>query len=155
MYRFKKYLFTILLFILSITVFSKPLENSPNLVTGKLPNGITYYIYKNKKPEEKAELNLVVKAGSLYEEEQEQGLAHFLEHMAFNGTTKYEKNDMIKYLQSLGLNFGGDLNAYTSFDRTARGLLICEVRSLPSLLISNACPGCSSLIFSTGTFKAV
>ena len=124
MHRFKKYLFTILLFILSITVFSKPLENSPNLVTGKLPNGITYYIYKNKKPEEKAELNLVVKAGSLYEEEQEQGLAHFLEHMAFNGTTKYEKNDMIKYLQSLGLNFGGDLNAYTSFDRTVYKLQV-------------------------------
>lgn len=124
MHRFKKYLFTILLFIFSITVFSKPLENSPNLVTGKLPNGITYYIYKNKKPEEKAELNLVVKAGSLYEEEQEQGLAHFLEHMAFNGTTKYEKNDMIKYLQSLGLNFGGDLNAYTSFDRTVYKLQV-------------------------------
>ena len=96
MQKFKKYIFTVLLFIFSITVFSKPLENSSNLVTGKLPNGITYYIYKNKKPEEKAELNLVVKAGSLYETEQEQGLAHFLEHMAFNGTTKYEKNDMIE-----------------------------------------------------------
>lgn len=124
MQKFKKYIFTVLLFILSITIFSKPLENSPNLISGKLPNGITYYIYKNKKPEEKAELNLVVKAGSLYEEEQEQGLAHFLEHMAFNGTTKYEKNDMIKYLQSLGLSFGGDLNAYTSFDRTVYKLQI-------------------------------
>lgn len=124
MQKFKKYIFTVLLFIFSITVFSKPLENSSNLVTGKLPNGITYYIYKNKKPEEKAELNLVVKAGSLYETEQEQGLAHFLEHMAFNGTTKYEKNDMIKYLQSLGLNFGGDLNAYTSFDRTVYKLQV-------------------------------
>lgn len=124
MQKFKKYIFTVLLFILSVTIFSKPLENSPNLISGKLPNGITYYIYKNKKPEEKAELNLVVKAGSLYEEEQEQGLAHFLEHMAFNGTTKYEKNDMIKYLQSLGLSFGGDLNAYTSFDRTVYKLQI-------------------------------
>ena len=124
MQKFKKYIFTVLLFMFSITIFSKPLENSSNLVTGKLPNGITYYIYKNKKPEEKAELNLVVKAGSLYEEEQEQGLAHFLEHMAFNGTTKYEKNDMIKYLQSLGLSFGGDLNAYTSFDRTVYKLQI-------------------------------
>lgn len=124
MQKFKKYIFTILLFIFSITIFSKPLKNTSNLVTGKLSNGITYYIYKNKKPEEKAELNLVVKAGSLYEEEQEQGLAHFLEHMAFNGTTKYEKNDMIKYLQSLGLSFGGDLNAYTSFDRTVYKLQI-------------------------------
>jgi len=124
MQKFKKYIFIVLLFILSVTIFSKPLENSPNLISGKLPNGITYYIYKNKKPEEKAELNLVVKAGSLYEEEQEQGLAHFLEHMAFNGTTKYEKNDMIKYLQSLGLSFGGDLNAYTSFDRTVYKLQI-------------------------------
>ena len=74
--------------------------------------------FKNKKPENRASLNLVVKAGSLYEEEDQQGLAHFLEHMAFNGTTEYQKNELITYLQSLGLSFGGDLNAYTSFSET-------------------------------------
>ncbi|MGL4904220.1 MAG: M16 family metallopeptidase, partial [Cetobacterium sp.] len=72
----------------------------------------------------RASLNLVVKAGSLLETEKEQGLAHFLEHMAFNGTTKYKKNELVKYLQSLGLSFGGDLNAYTSFSETVYKLQI-------------------------------
>lgn len=107
-----------LLLLISFLAFAEKIENSKNLLTGKLSNGLTYYIYKNKKPENRAELNLIVKAGSLLEEEQEQGIAHFMEHMAFNGTKKYEKNEMIKYLESLGLSFGGDLNAYTSFDRT-------------------------------------
>lgn len=107
-----------LLLFISLIALGEKIENSKNLLTGKLSNGITYYIYRNKKPENRAELNLIVKAGSLFEEEEEQGIAHFMEHMAFNGTTKYEKNQMIKYLESIGLSFGGDLNAYTSFDRT-------------------------------------
>ena len=107
-----------LLLFISLIALGEKIENSKNLLTGKLPNGITYYIYRNKKPENRAELNLIVKAGSLFEEGQEQGIAHFMEHMAFNGTTKYKKNEMIKYLESIGLSFGGDLNAYTSFDRT-------------------------------------
>lgn len=121
---FKKILFLFLFSIFSILIFAENFKNSENLITGKLENGIHYYIYKNKKPENKAMLNLVVKTGSLMEEDNEQGIAHFMEHMAFNGTTKFEKNEMIKYLQSIGLSFGGDLNAYTSFDRTVYKLLV-------------------------------
>ncbi|MGL5377159.1 MAG: M16 family metallopeptidase [Cetobacterium sp.] len=114
--------FTLQLLILCNTENS--LKPSENLISGKLNNGLTYYILKNKKPENRASLNLVVKAGSLLETENEQGLAHFLEHMAFNGTTKYKKNELVKYLQSLGLSFGGDLNAYTSFSETVYKLQI-------------------------------
>lgn len=124
MKNLRKIFFLLLLLIFSISIFAEKLKNSESLITGKLENGIHYYIYKNKKPEDKSMLNLVVKTGSLMEEENEQGIAHFMEHMAFNGTTKFEKNDMIKYLQSIGLSFGGDLNAYTSFDRTVYKLLV-------------------------------
>jgi zinc protease len=86
--------------------------------TGKLENGLTYYIRKNEKPEKRAELRLVVKAGSVLEDEDQLGLAHFVEHMAFNGTKNFAKNELISYLQSIGVKFGADLNAYTSFDET-------------------------------------
>lgn len=115
----------LLVFIFSWTfIFAQPLKISDKLITGKLDNGIEYYIYENKKPENNATLNLVVKVGSLMEEDKEQGIAHFMEHMAFNGTEKYPKNEMVKYLQSLGLRFGGDLNAYTTFDRTVYKLQV-------------------------------
>ncbi|MBM6876213.1 M16 family metallopeptidase, partial [Fusobacterium mortiferum] len=117
-------LFILLFTLFSLSLSGKNFENSKNIISGKLENGIHYYIYKNNKPENKAMLNLVVKTGSLMEEDNEQGIAHFMEHMAFNGTTKFEKNEMIKYLQSIGLSFGGDLNAYTSFDRTVYKLLV-------------------------------
>jgi len=85
---------------------------------GKLPNGLTYYIRKNGKPEHKVELRLVVNAGSILEKDDQQGLAHFMEHMNFNGTAHFKKNDLVSYLQSIGVRFGADLNAYTSFDET-------------------------------------
>ncbi len=85
---------------------------------GKLENGLTYYIRKNSKPEDKVELRLVVNAGSVLEEDDQLGLAHFMEHMAFNGTKNFEKNELISYLQSVGVKFGMHLNAYTSFDET-------------------------------------
>ena len=88
------------------------------VVTGKLDNGLTYYIRPNAKPENKVELRLVINAGSIMEDEDQQGLAHFVEHMCFNGTEHFEKNELVSYLQSLGIEFGGDLNAYTSFDET-------------------------------------
>ncbi len=88
------------------------------VLTGKLDNGITYYIRPNAKPENKVELRLVVNAGSILEDDDQQGLAHFCEHMCFNGTEHFEKNELVSYLQSLGIEFGGDLNAYTSFDET-------------------------------------
>lgn len=113
-------IFSIIYFFFSLLTFSSEnkIENSSNLLSGKLENGLEYFIFKNEKPKNRASLALVVKAGSLLEKENQQGLAHFLEHMAFNGTEKYKKNDLVKYLQSLGLSFGGDLNAYTSFEET-------------------------------------
>ena len=85
---------------------------------GTLPNGVTYYVRENKKPEKKVELRLVIKVGSIVEDDDQQGLAHMCEHMAFNGTKNFKKNDIVSYLQSIGVQFGGDLNAYTSFDET-------------------------------------
>ena len=86
--------------------------------TGKLANGLTYYVQQNPKPEKKVELRLAVNAGSILEDDDQAGLAHFTEHMAFNGTKNFEKNELVSYLQSIGVSFGGDLNAYTSFDET-------------------------------------
>ncbi len=85
---------------------------------GKLSNGLTYYIRPNQKPEKKVELRLVVNAGSILEDNDQQGLAHFTEHMAFNGTTHFKKNELVNFLQSIGVDFGADLNAYTGFDET-------------------------------------
>jgi len=90
----------------------------PKVKVGKLPNGLTYYIRPNNKPEKKVELRLVVNAGSILENEDQQGLAHFMEHMNFNGTKNYPKNKLVDFLQSIGVEFGADLNAYTSFDET-------------------------------------
>ncbi|MBT8263878.1 MAG: insulinase family protein, partial [Muriicola sp.] len=90
----------------------------PNVKIGTLPNGLTYYIRNNGKPEDKVELRLVVNAGSIMETDRQLGLAHFMEHMNFNGTKNFQKNDLIDYLQSIGVKFGADLNAYTSFDET-------------------------------------
>nr|MBI1230188.1 insulinase family protein [Cytophagales bacterium] len=90
----------------------------PRVVTGSLDNGLRYYIQYNPKPENKLELRLAVNAGSVLEDDAQQGLAHFVEHMAFNGTENFEKNELISYLQSIGVSFGSDLNAYTSFDET-------------------------------------
>ena len=95
-----------------------PLPTDPKVKIGTLPNGIHYYIRKNAKPEKRAELRLVVNAGSTLETNDQLGLAHFVEHTAFNGTTHFAKNDLVKYLQSIGVRFGADLNAYTGFDET-------------------------------------
>lgn len=90
----------------------------PNVKTGKLKNGLTYYIRKNSKPENKVDLRLVINAGSILETDEQQGLAHFMEHMCFNGTKRFPKNQLVDYLQSIGVKFGQHLNAYTSFDET-------------------------------------
>jgi len=95
-----------------------PIPVSPDIKTGTLPNGLRYYIKKNTKPEKKMELRLAVNAGSILEEDNQQGLAHFTEHMAFNGSKHFKKNDLVSFLQSIGVKFGAHLNAYTSFDET-------------------------------------
>ncbi len=94
------------------------LPMNPKVKTGKLDNGLTYYIMPNKKPENKVELRLAINAGAINEDDDQQGLAHMCEHMAFNGTTNFKKNDIISFLQDIGVGFGNDLNAYTGFDET-------------------------------------
>jgi len=96
----------------------KPVPVDPNVKMGKLENGLTYYIRKNSKPEKKIELRLAVNAGSVLEDPDQLGLAHFMEHMNFNGSKNFPKNELVNYLQSIGVQFGADLNAYTSFDET-------------------------------------
>jgi zinc protease len=92
--------------------------------TGKLSNGFTYYIRHNEEPQKRVELYLINKVGSVLEDEDQQGLAHFMEHMNFNGTKHFPKNELIDYLQKAGVRFGADLNAYTSFDETVYQLPI-------------------------------
>lgn len=130
-----KYLLLALLFInanpffaqkeeFSITNLDKEIPIDPTVKTGTLNNGLTYYIKHNAKPKNRAELRLVLKAGSILEDEDQLGLAHFVEHMAFNGTKSFKKNELIDYLQSLGVEFGADLNAHTSFDETVYKLSV-------------------------------
>lgn len=100
------------------TALTDQMPVDPQITIGKFPNGLRYYIRANKKPEKRAELRLVVKAGSILEDDDQQGLAHFVEHMAFNGTQHFPKHELIQFIESLGMRFGADLNAYTSFDET-------------------------------------
>ncbi|MGY0039216.1 M16 family metallopeptidase [Pedobacter sp. NJ-S-72] len=102
----------------------KLIPNDPAVKIGKLPNGLTYYIRKNTEPKNRAELYLANRIGSLMENDDQRGLAHFTEHMAFNGTKDFPKNEIINYLQKAGVRFGADLNAYTSFDQTVYQLPI-------------------------------
>src|SRR5262245_39363569 len=97
---------------------SDPIPVEGEITIGQLPNGLRYYLRANNRPEKRAELRLVVKAGSVLEDDDQQGLAHFVEHMAFNGTAHFPKNDIIKFIESLGMRFGADVNAATSFDQT-------------------------------------
>jgi len=112
-----------------LPVFAQPqltdkIPISADIKTGTLPNGLRYYIKKNSKPEKKMELRLAVNAGSILEEDNQQGLAHFTEHMGFNGTKNFKKNELVSFLQSIGVKFGAHLNAYTSFDETVYMLSI-------------------------------
>lgn len=96
----------------------------PKIKIGKLSNGLTYYLRKNIEPKNRAELRLVVNAGSILESDQQLGLAHFVEHMAFNGTKNFKKQELVDFLEKSGVNFGADLNAYTSFDETVYELQV-------------------------------
>jgi zinc protease len=97
---------------------NKPIPPDPSIKIGKLDNGMTYYIKQNKKPEKRMELRLAVNAGSVCETNGQQGLAHFMEHMCFNGTKNFPSNKIIDMLEEMGVKFGAELNAYTSFDQT-------------------------------------
>jgi zinc protease len=96
----------------------------PRITVGTLPNGMRYYVRANKNPQARAELRLVVNAGSVLEEDDQRGLAHFVEHMCFNGTSHFPKQEVIAFLQSTGVRFGAHINANTSFDQTVYQLQI-------------------------------
>ncbi len=116
-----------LLVTISLTAqvnLNEKLPFDESITHGTLENGMDYYIKSNPQPENRAELTLVVNAGSVLEDEDQQGLAHFCEHMAFNGTKNFPKHELINYLESTGMKFGADVNAYTSFDETVYGITI-------------------------------
>jgi zinc protease len=112
----KLFIFVFLLYF--IPVFSQNLPVHQDLKSGVLQNGLTYYILKNTQPKSMVSFRLATKVGSILEEESERGLAHFVEHMAFNGSENFQKNELIHFLENTGTRFGPDLNAYTSFDET-------------------------------------
>lgn len=116
----KKLITTLLLFIFAINaiqaVETVPMDTA--IRHGILPNGLTYYIRHNAEPKNRADFYIAQKVGSILENEQQLGLAHFLEHMAFNGTNNFPKKELINYLEKNGIRFGADINAYTSFDET-------------------------------------
>ncbi|HFE44604.1 MAG TPA: insulinase family protein, partial [Nannocystis exedens] len=103
---------------------SPPLPFDSEVRMGTLANGMTYYIRRHQKPEQRAALWLAVDAGSVVEDDDQKGLAHFVEHMAFNGTERFEKNTLIDFVERAGMDFGADLNAYTSFDETVYMLTV-------------------------------
>ena len=103
---------------------TQALPLDPQVTLGKFDNGLRYYLRVNKKPENRAELRLVVNAGSVLEDDDQQGLAHFVEHMAFNGTKHFAKQELVKFMESIGMRFGPSLNAFTSFDETVYMLTI-------------------------------
>src|SRR5690554_287463 len=116
-----KKIFTLLLLVISISAIAQqnpPLPVDPNVRTGKLENGLTYYIRHNNLPENRADFYIAQRVGSMQEEDSQAGLAHFLEHMAFNGTENFPGKSMLNYLQDNGIKFGTNINAYTSFDET-------------------------------------
>jgi len=95
-----------------------PIPTDPKVAKGVLANGMTYYVRANSTPKNRADLYLVVRAGSVEEDDNQLGLAHFAEHLAFNGTKNFPKHELINYLESIGMEFGPEINAYTSFDET-------------------------------------
>ena len=98
--------------------WNKALPDDPKTIIGKLPNGITYYLRHNEEPKERASFYIIRNAGALLETDEQNGLAHFLEHMAFNGSKNFPGNNMISILERNGISFGGNLNAYTTQNET-------------------------------------
>jgi zinc protease len=101
---------------------SQPTPIDPNIRYGKLNNGITYYIRHNEQPKERAEFYIAQNVGAILEEDSQNGLAHFLEHMCFNGTKHFPGNTLLNYFESVGVKFGQNINAYTSLDETVYNL---------------------------------
>ena len=122
----------LMLFAFSFNVMmaqDMPIQVDPDVRIGKLDCGLTYYIRQNNYPEHRVNFYIVQRVGSIQEEESQRGLAHFLEHMAFNGSEHFngEGKSIIDYTRSLGVNFGRDLNAYTSIAET-----VYNINDVPS-----------------------
>ena len=96
----------------------QPLPVDTNVRIGRLDNGLTYYIRYNNQPKERCEFHIAQAVGAILEEDHQNGLAHFLEHMAFNGTEHFPGKLLINYFESVGVGFGSNINAYTSLDET-------------------------------------
>jgi len=96
----------------------------PQVRAGRLPNGLQYFVRANAQPQGRAELRLVVNAGSVLEDDDQRGLAHFVEHMSFNGTQHFPGQDVAAFIQALGMRFGAHVNAHTSFDETVYQLQV-------------------------------
>ena len=117
-----------MLALTSLTMLAQtPLPLNPEVRHGQLPNGLNYYILHNEEPKERVNFYIAQKVGSTLETPQQLGLAHFLEHMAFNGTKNFPGKNMLNYLQSKGIRFGADINAYTAFDET-----VYNINNVPS-----------------------
>ena len=101
-----------------VAELDRPLPLDKRLTLGKLDNGLTYYVLPHQKPEKRAQFWLAVNSGSVQEDDDQRGLAHFVEHMGFNGTKRFPKQELVAFLENIGVRFGADLNAYTSFDET-------------------------------------
>lgn len=118
----KKLVFTLSLIIAAMTLPAQEtpekLPIDPEVRYGRLDNGLTYYIRHNEQPKQRAEFHIAQAVGAILEEDHQNGLAHFLEHMAFNGTQHFPGKGIINYFESVGVNFGGNINAYTSIDET-------------------------------------
>jgi zinc protease len=117
----RKFLFLVVALVMGMTFAaqaqvdpSQPLPVDKEIRKGVLPNGLTYYIRHNEKPKGMAEFYIYHDVGAIQEDDNQQGLAHFLEHMAFNGTTNYPGKSLIEYLEKIGVKFGANLNAGTS-----------------------------------------
>ena len=110
----------------------QPLPLDPDVRYGKLDNGLTYYVRHNEEPRERANFYIAQKVGSVQEEENQRGLAHFLEHMCFNGTTHFPGNRIVGYCESIGVKFGQNLNAYTSTDET-----VYNINDVPTTSTTN------------------
>ena len=110
--------------LISTLIVAKELPKEKSLIEGEFENGFKYSIIKNGKPKNRAEFRLIVKVGSLEEDDDQKGVAHFVEHMAFNGSKHFKKNELIKYLESIGVKFGSHLNASTGYEKTLYKLTV-------------------------------
>jgi zinc protease len=137
----KRFFVLIAAFALGAGIFASaqqmpPIPVDPQVRIGQLENGLTYYIRHNEEPKGQANFYIAQKVGSILEDEEQRGLAHFLEHMCFNGTEHFPGNGVVKYCESIGVKFGADLNAYTSIDETVYNIDNVPVAKVPSAVDS-------------------